>query len=231
MELIEKKEHKEYASKGLAGTALGFGIGGAALALMNSGFKLFNNNSNHNSESNSCNLTCKDKVELTSAIYQGRITELQERFEDRNKIDREIFGVYKNQIDSDFSLYKGFRDGIDGVIAKHNADSFALYKNQRDSFDILSKRINDLEVKQATEDAISPYRQQLLQMQINNVAQSSQAAIELEAERRCCADNKIVNYSNNTFYPIQVADVTVGTTSTTRTTYNPLCGCCNVRMF
>ena len=60
-------------------------------------------------------------------------------------------------------------------------------------------------------------------MQINNVA----GMVDLEAERRCCADNKIVNYVNSTFYPINVADVTVGTTSTARTTYNPLCGCCN----
>lgn len=40
-EVIEKKtyvhdeDHKEYASKGVAGTALGIGIGGLALALLN----------------------------------------------------------------------------------------------------------------------------------------------------------------------------------------------------
>lgn len=51
--------------------------------------------------------------------------------------------------------------------------------------------------------------------------------VALEAERRCCADNKIVNYTNSTFYPINVANVTVGITSTTRTTSNPLCGCCD----
>lgn len=53
--------------------------------------------------------------------------------------------------------------------------------------------------------------------------------IKLEAERRCCADNAIVNYANATFYPKQVADVTVGTTTTGQTLYNPIpkCGeCC-----
>ena len=51
--------------------------------------------------------------------------------------------------------------------------------------------------------------------------------IKLEAERRCCADNSIVNYSNATFYPKMVADVTVGTTTTAQTLYNPIpdCGC------
>ena len=53
--------------------------------------------------------------------------------------------------------------------------------------------------------------------------------IKLEAERRCCADNAIVNYANATFYPKMVADVTVSTTTTAQTLYNPIpdCGCCN----
>lgn len=54
--------------------------------------------------------------------------------------------------------------------------------------------------------------------------------IDMEAERRCCSDNAIVNYANATFYPKQVADVTVGTTNTAQMLYNPIpnCGpCCN----
>ena len=52
--------------------------------------------------------------------------------------------------------------------------------------------------------------------------------IKLESERRCCADNAIVNYVNATFYPKQVADVTVGTTNVAQLLYNPIpdCGCC-----
>ena len=55
-----------------------------------------------------------------------------------------------------------------------------------------------------------------------------EAKIALEAERRCCADNAIVNYANATFYPKMVADVTVGTETTAQTLYNPIpdCGCC-----
>lgn len=56
--------------------------------------------------------------------------------------------------------------------------------------------------------------------------------IDNECRERRCADNTIVTYSNATFYPKQVADVTVGTTMTPQSTYNPLprenCGgCCN----
>ena len=52
--------------------------------------------------------------------------------------------------------------------------------------------------------------------------------IAMEAERRCCADNAIVTYANATFYPKMVADVTVGTTTTAQTLYNPIpdCGGC-----
>ena len=51
----------------------------------------------------------------------------------------------------------------------------------------------------------------------------------MEAERRCCADNSIVTYANATFYPKQIADVTVGTTTVAQTLYNPIpkCGGCD----
>ena len=54
-------------------------------------------------------------------------------------------------------------------------------------------------------------------------------ALNRERDERCCGDNAIVTYSNATFYPKMVADVTVGTTTTAQPTYNPLpnCGCCH----
>lgn len=54
-------------------------------------------------------------------------------------------------------------------------------------------------------------------------------AIALEAERRECADCKIVNYANSTFTPRLITDYTAGTTSAPAEVYNPLscgrCGC------
>lgn len=53
-----------------------------------------------------------------------------------------------------------------------------------------------------------------------------------ERRERRCADNQIITYANATFYPKQVANVTVGTTTTAQTLYNPLpqdnnnCCCC-----
>ena len=54
-------------------------------------------------------------------------------------------------------------------------------------------------------------------------------AIARERDERCCGDNAIVNYTNATFYPKMVADVTTGTETTAQLTYNPVgnCGCCH----
>lgn len=54
--------------------------------------------------------------------------------------------------------------------------------------------------------------------------------VAMEAERRCCADNAIVNYANNTFYAKLIAGLTPTTDTTPQSTYNPIpkCNsCCN----
>ena len=48
--------------------------------------------------------------------------------------------------------------------------------------------------------------------------------VQLEAERRQCADCKVVNYVNSTFAPKLITDYTAGTTSAVAQVYNPL-GC------
>lgn len=113
-----------------------------------------------------------------------------------------------------FGLYKGYRDADDAIIAKHNQDAFSLYKYSRDGFDAMQKEICDLKTKLAVAEAVEPWKNK-----------SIYDAIGLEAERRCCNDNKIVNYSNLMFYPVSVADVTTGTTSTQRVPFSPICGC------
>lgn len=55
--------------------------------------------------------------------------------------------------------------------------------------------------------------------------------VEMEAERRCCADNAIVTYANATFYAKLIAGITASTADATpQSTYNPIpnCkSCCN----
>jgi hypothetical protein len=183
---IYKEDHngdKEYASKGVGGTALGIGIGALALTLLGRNGNILNN-------------------------VLGNPTP-------ENQMNSEFFQLYKSQVDADFAIYKGYRDADDLIIAKHNADAFSLYKYSRDGFDALQGEISDLKTKLAVQEAVQPWKDKAIY-----------DAIALESERRCCADNKIVNYANLTFYPVSIADVTVGTTSTPRTVFNPLCGCC-----
>ena len=95
-------------------------------------------------------------------------------------------------------------------------------------------KIADLQAQIALRDA-NTYNDQktedsfvLARQDISAVKRELMDRINLEAERRCCADNAIVNYANATFYPKMVADVTVGTTTTAQTLYNPIpdCGGC-----
>ena len=243
----------EFASKGVAGSGLGLGIAGTALGLValsrTGGFNLFGNSNNVPENVNINTIgngthgfgtpttfqvwekTCGDALASQKALYDYALLDQNQRFSDREKLNGELFGIYKSQIDADFGLYKSTRDNIDTVLAKQNADAFALYKNQRDGFDVLAKRISDLETKQAVNEAVDPWRAKVLDMQIKGVAASAQAGIALEAERRCCADNKIVTYVNGTFYPIEVAGLTVTTDTTAKSIYNPLCGCsCPITM-
>lgn len=241
------------ASRGVAGAGLGLGIAGtalglAALAKNGCGFNLFGNgqsmpeNVNINALGGNgtngyghCAPTtfqvwekgCADALASQKALYDFALLNQGQRFADRQTIDGELFGLYKSQVDADFGLYKSQRDGFDVLSAKHNADAFSLYKSQRDADDALAARISALETKQAVNEAVDPWRAKVLDMKINGVAANAHSAVALEAERRCCADNKIVTYVNGNFYPVSVADITTGTTATPRTLTNPLCGCCN----
>jgi hypothetical protein len=73
---------------------------------------------------------------------------------------------------------------------------------------------------QRTEDSFA-----LAQADLKAVKQDLECKINREAERRCCNDSAIVNYVNATFYPKMAADVTVGTTTTAQTLYNPIANC------
>ena len=204
MDVIEKKEivkedNHDYASKGVAGSALGLGIAGTALALLN-GNGLFGWGKARNEDMYLERKECQDYVDLTKEFYAGRIQSI-----------RDSADVFYN------------------IESKLNSAAFRLYKSQRDNYDVLADRIAKLETKASITDAVEPWRDQVLQMKINSVA----GLVDLEAQKRSCSDNILVNYMNSTFYPKSIADVTVGTTTTKEQVYNPLkqCGCGNTVIF
>lgn len=79
---------------------------------------------------------------------------------------------------------------------------------------------------QATKDSLH-----IIDNKIDCVKSELDTKICCESKERRCADNSIVNYVNATFYPKLVSDVSVGTTTTAQTLFNPLpvdnccCGC------
>lgn len=159
----------DFASKGVANTALGLSIGALGYELLKNG-----------------------------GLNLGNI----------------LGGQQQNPEETAFGLYKGYRDANDLIIAKHNQDAFSLYKGYRDGYDMLKAQIDAINSKLAVAETNIMWQ--------NKVTND---AIALEAERRQCADNKIVNYTNSTFYPKYIADVTVGSGTTQQSIFNPLCGC------
>lgn len=176
----------KYAKKGVANTALGLGIGALGLMLLgggNLGGLGLNNN-----RANVCDgptafqaweKECADNLALQSGIYQGRITQLNERFDDRNVINKEMFGLYKSQIDADFLLYKG----------------------QRDNFDVLANRIGDLEKQVAVGNAVRPYQDKLIMCEINDSRKDAQYALDRRTCRMITGELVLPNTPTVTGFP------------------------------
>ena len=81
-------------------------------------------------------------------------------------------------------------------------------------------KINAIESRLAAQDV----RNQGVADAIREVSKDIDAKVNLEAERRCCADQRLVAYMNGTFAPKVIIGFTPDTTSTTpANTYNPLC--------
>lgn len=118
----------------------------------------------------------------------------------------------------------------DNEIALLKADKYTDQKfadlNDRynDRFRVIEQQLAVQAVhNQRTEDSFV-----IAQKDLGAVKAELYGAIRNEAEKRCCADNAIVNYLNSSFYPKMVSDLTVGTTTTAQTLFNPIpdCGCC-----
>ena len=209
----------EYASKGLAGTALGFGIGGAALGLANGGLGNLLGGLNQNKRSEAADIAAAVTPAMTVAAMlaarQQEPTCSENMPVTRYELDREQQLSAK---DAEIAMLK--------ANTYNDQKSLEMYAYIDGQLKDIRKSICDQAVhNQRTEDSFVLARQD-----IASVKSELHREIEMEAERRCCGDNSIVTYANATFYPKQVADVTTGTATTAQTLYNPLpkCGgCCN----
>lgn len=193
---MEESGHsnKEYASKGLAGTALGLGAGALGLLLLggnrcgngilgnlglNCDYEIGAGNveeavaiaNNAANERYIERKECADYLAITEKYYNGQLAQQEQRFNDRQTIDKEFF-----------DLYNSMRNGFDSINAKHNQDSFNLYKYSRDSKDELFAEIGELRTQIAVMKATRPYQDALIQCDIRRTAEHA----DFNLYRRTC---------------------------------------------
>lgn len=182
-----EKHHHQYASKGVAGAALGLGIAGTALWLLNGSgncgglFGKLTCSQPVATDAISAGTTimglinsrkeCSDVLALTNKVWEGAYAAQVNRFNDRQVLNREFFDLYNY-------TNKGFADAE----SKRVADSFALYKNARDSKDEVLGEISSLKTELAVMKATRPYQDKIIQLAIDNVAQVA----DFNLARRTC---------------------------------------------
>lgn len=173
--VVEKKIYedgkKEYASKGLAGTALGIGIGGLALALLNgNGRGVFGSLGNGMPDNVNINTyggmtasntaptalevmekECADEVKLLTDMFGLKLDTANKLYAIRETDIAEKFGLYKSQVDA---INAENRRAIDA--------EFGLYKAGRDQYDATNAKMAALETKIAVMEALAPYKEKIL---------------------------------------------------------------------
>lgn len=102
--------------------------------------------------------SCEDTLALQGGLYQWALTQQNQRFEDRERLNSELFGVY---IDG--------RNRTDALIKKNNTDHFNLYKYTRDADDDIRKELSDLKAELAVTKAIRPYQDKLIQCEMEKM--------------------------------------------------------------
>lgn len=189
--VVEKKIYedgkKEYASKGLAGTALGIGIGGLALALLNgNGRGVFGSLGNGMPDNVNINTyggmtasnTAPTALEVMEKECDDEVKLLTDMFGLKLDTANKFYAMRETDIAEKFSMYKGATDAINAEnrramqaefnLYKSQIDSdFGLYKNQRDQYDVLQAKYSDLDKKVAVMEALTPYKEKLMMAYVN----------------------------------------------------------------
>ena len=189
--VVEKKIYedgkKEYASKGLAGTALGIGIGGLALALLNgNGRGVFGSLGNGMPDNVNINTyggmtasnTAPTAIEVMEKECDDEVKLLTDMFGLKLDTANKFYAMRETDIAEKFSMYKGATDAINaenrramhaefGLYKSQIDADFGLYKNQRDQYDALQAKYSDLDKKVAIMEALTPYKEKLMMAYVN----------------------------------------------------------------
>ena len=128
---------------------------------------------------------------------------------------------------SEDHLVNRYELGMEQELAKKDSEIALLKANTYQDQKLL-------EVYRYFDGKVSEINQRLAGQDVRNqgyvdafreLAKDIDYKVNLEAERRECADNKIVCYANGTFATKLINDYTAGTTTTAMQTFNPLCCC------
>lgn len=172
METAQTMSHEhEYATNSKGNTALGIGIAGLALGVLNTlggGMALWNNSkSGETKSSNTCHpmndedayierKMAQNYIDVTKDFYQGKL-------DGQKQLADAFFDAYKRDVDNSFDLYKNHRDDFDKLNQKIVDASFQLYKNDRDGKDEVMGTIwatNSATNKKVDEIAFNLYKNQ-----------------------------------------------------------------------
>lgn len=151
--IVEKKVYedgkKEYASKGLAGTALGLGIGGLALSalpLLAGNRSVFGSlgggnmpeNVNINAYGNGAGgANSPTALQVLEKENSDEVALLKDMFGLYNNVNTKLYNFRDKDIEEKFSLYKGLNDQVNTETQRSMRAEFENYKYSRDSHDSL----------------------------------------------------------------------------------------------
>lgn len=217
---MEVERTHNYASRGLAGTALGLGAGALGAQLLTGGLSgLLGSwgNGCGNGWNNRCNGNNAAETAMLLAAL-GSVNRSGDCCDNDHSINRYELGMQREITNKDMEIaYLRGRDAS-------KTDDLETYKYVDGQLREIREALCAQAVhNQRTEDSFVLARQD-----IAAVESRLNSKIAMEAERRCCGDNAVVNYVNATFYPKLVADITTAATTNAQTLYNPIpdCGCC-----
>ena len=195
MDMTENKDHivekkiyedgkKEYASKGVAGTALGLGIAGTALGLGawlgGGGRSVFGSlgggnmpeNVNINAYGNGMGgSNSPTALQVLEKENSDEVALLEKLYGLHNNVNNKLYALRETDTGEKFSLYKGYRDADDGLKDAMVKQGFDLYKSQRDGLDALNEKYAnkfcELDKEVTVLKALAPYKEKLMMAYVN----------------------------------------------------------------
>lgn len=207
----------DFASKGLGGTALGFGIAGTAMSALNGGLQNLLGGVLGGNNQNAVNALAE--LGLAASLLGGN-AKCCGGCNETIGATRYDLGVMNQLAEKDaiIARLQGSQETDKKILELYQ------YVNSRDK--ATGEAIAQIAAAQAVTNQKLADDMRFVEADLNN-------KISAERKERCCADNSIVTYANATFYAKLVAGVTPTTETTPQEIYNPLprcggcCGGCN----